>query len=709
MKSKISANLGALLALSIIMCSCQKELDSERTFVSDDQISFRIEIDDMSDDSDDGSTQTKGTPIEPDQTMPSLGVYGFVDGNIYLEDRKAESDANVWTLSPTAYWPTDQTVDFIAYSPFADQAENGLTVLSASESAMQIEYTVPQDVTAQPDLMVSAPKSGARGDQVQLEFVHALATIAFKVRGGLGVSIKSITISNVASKGVLSYDGTNMSWQNESPSTMEFSAGITEGVMPGYYASDLTLTDGYLMMLPQTLGAEAQVYIEMSDEKYSTTVNFEFGAEWLAGECYTYVINTGSLTDPLPDIPTNGDYTSVASSNCYILTPSSEDKVFYIPIQDRINTFWGNNGYEYNRSYMIRGSTHRDIETQILWTDALSIDGFTAEIVSSGYENSSDRVAMKVTLPENADHGNIVVAVVNEGVVLWSWHFWITDYFPYNCYPSEKADDWFTPENGVGDVSKFGGSMWDEGGAYQTKYVMDRNVGAIGNEYISDFGAGTLFYQFGRKDPFPGNGARFVSYTDDYGTTQDGNSFISDEYLSDSDMTISSSVNQPMLYCISSDWSENSGSQYAYDENNPNVWNDPLVKYSTSASETKSIFDPSPFGWKIPNYNAWVDLDNVSETIYNFIWNDNYKGRFYKPNSTENNIAGPNNYVSFFPASGYMQTVSGSTYNSGYYGVYWSSTPNEGSTGRTMLIGNSTVSLYYNYCGYAFSVRSVME
>lgn len=701
MRSKITTTLGVLI---VMFCSCERELDDGGEVMSDDQISFRVGVaDDLV------LATTKGTPIDSSAQILSVGVYGFVDNVLYIDNRKAESESNVWSFSPAVFWPDDNTVDFIAYSPYADSELNGLTVLDMGEEFLKIEYSVPQTVENQPDLMVSLPVSGAIGDNLEFEFAHALATVAFKVKGDLEVAIESITISNVASKGVLSYNGEDISWKNESASTLEFSAGIEDGLMPSDEAQDLTLSDGYLMMLPQILDENAQVYIKMSNDLYSTTVSFESGSEWVAGECYTYVINTSSLSDPLPNINENGDYTTLSSSNCYILTPSSEDKVFYIPIQDRINTFWGDTGYEYNSSYMIRRRTSNSIKTQILWTDAVSIEGFEAEIVSSGYENTSDLVAMRVSLPANAEQGNIVVAVELDDVVLWSWHFWVTDYFPYNCYPDKTADYCYEPCNGVGTVSKFGGSMWAEGATYQTKYVMDRNVGAIGCDYISDFGAGTLFYQFGRKDPFPGSDASFVDYTDPSGVVMDGSSFLGENSLSDSDMTISSSVNYPVLYCITSDWADNSGSQYVYDEDNLIVWNDPLVSCSDSESEAKSIFDPSPWGWKIPNYNAWLDLDDEDENIYNFFWSDVYAGRFYQPNSTDDNVASVTNYSSFFPASGYMQTIDASLYQSGNYGVYWSSTPNLYNTGRTMLISNSTVSLYYNYCGYAFSVRSVME
>ena len=74
--------------------------------------------------------------------------------------------------------------------------------------------------------------------------------------------------------------------------------------------------------------------------------------------------------------------------------------------------------------------------------------------------------------------GNALV-VIEDAVsnVLWSWHIWVTDYDPSkNCYQQDAK----------GNV-----------------IMMDRNLGALSATPGDPLSLG-LFYQWGRKDPFPG-------------------------------------------------------------------------------------------------------------------------------------------------------------------------------------------------------------
>lgn len=75
--------------------------------------------------------------------------------------------------------------------------------------------------------------------------------------------------------------------------------------------------------------------------------------------------------------------------------------------------------------------------------------------------------------PDVYKKGNAVVAAKDaSGVILWSWHIWLTD------QPNEEV---YKNDAGV---------------------MMDRNLGALSVQKGSVLSLG-LLYQYGRKDPFP--------------------------------------------------------------------------------------------------------------------------------------------------------------------------------------------------------------
>lgn len=99
----------------------------------------------------------------------------------------------------------------------------------------------------------------------------------------------------------------------------------------------------------------------------------------------------------------------------------------------------------------------------------------------------------------SASEGNAVVAARNGTTILWSWHIWTTAAFDRDGIKVQTYET--RPRNGVAgyvDITK-----------RQFK-MMDRHLGAasgaatkIEAEAIKTYG---LYFQFGRKDPFPAAG-----------------------------------------------------------------------------------------------------------------------------------------------------------------------------------------------------------
>jgi hypothetical protein len=235
---------------------------------------------------------TRGTPITDAADLTDMGVYCSSTGTTDWSNTatlnkmfnvKMQQDGGKWTYAgDDVYWgATDLTerYTFFAYTPFASTA-NGITVNGSASTAgvPTLTYTVPTDVAKQPDLMVAVPRKNIRptAAAVALDMEHALTSVAFQIKGN-GEKVKSIAINGVSVTGTLAIDGETITWSDlGAATTTDFSASLnydTTGVGAGlYYTTTSTMStnliagDGYLMMIPQTLGTDAKVIVTFSDD-----------------------------------------------------------------------------------------------------------------------------------------------------------------------------------------------------------------------------------------------------------------------------------------------------------------------------------------------------------------------------------------------------------------------------------------------------------
>lgn len=270
---------------------------------------------------------------------------------------------------------------------------------------------------------------------------------------------------------------------------------------------------------------------------------------------------------------------------------------FAIPTS-QVNAYWRDIRHDTGR-YL---SATSEWTAEVLWED---VDGLVNLVTTSG-KGPGQRIVFSI---KNGTYGNGVIALKKDGEILWSWHIWSTDYDPeYHEVPAAKK--YAYPVNG-GSVHRYGGDYWEPSAngtdayvaTYRDKYVMDRNLGASSPE---DLG---LMYQFGRKDPF----------------TKDLTQVKSDK------MTMDETVLYPTIYAkkVNNDWCSDISSFF--------TWNSP-----SSYTDEKSIFDPCPPGWKIPDINLWEDFvysndsdpanDTVLEEKRGLAWEiDGVKGLRYWP------------------------------------------------------------------------------
>ena len=261
---------------------------------------------------------------------------------------------------------------------------------------------------------------------------------------------------------------------------------------------------------------------------------------------------------------------------------------------------------------------------------------------------------------ETYKEGNAVIAAKDaSGTILWSWHIWFTD------QPQEQVY-----YNNVGTM-------------------MDRNLGATSAE-PGDVGALGLLYQWGRKDPFLGS------------SSIDSNSVAKSTIIWPSAVSTSSS-NGTVSYVIANPTIFVSAPKTPYDwhysSRDNTLW--------TKSNKTKSIYDPCPAGWRVPNggdNGVWSKTLGSSESfadssLYNSI-NEcvNFSGKF-----------GADAAIGY-PASGCRNNSDGSLNNVGCSGHYWSVSPDNNFAHRLYFTNDGRVDPSgRSYRASGFSVRCIKE
>ena len=248
----------------------------------------------------------RGTPVESAGSILSMGVFcGLTDGNFTTTSRAdnymdnvAVSRANstaAFAYSPLKYWPTEagKRLSFFAYAPHSTTLPAGTLAFTATAGTPTLTYIVPADVTRQPDLMVATPQTDLTqtAGQIGFDMKHALTCIGFKVAGD-GYKVTGIKIVGATKSGSLKMDGSNPVWSGLT-GTGDYEAGIRFDNGLGFRTTTTTMTDvltadGYLMMIPQTLGAGAKLTMSFDGKG-----DLEFplnGSTWTMGQKRVYNI-----------------------------------------------------------------------------------------------------------------------------------------------------------------------------------------------------------------------------------------------------------------------------------------------------------------------------------------------------------------------------------------------------------------------------------
>lgn len=277
---------------------------------------------------------TRGEPVTTEAFYDKFHVLTVKDQETsFFMNEDVTKIGNNWTMDNTYYWPgANHTLHFYAWAP-----ANAITAPSSPKD-MTFTYTVPEDATAQQDLIVAnESRPGDFKQQVNLGFKHICTAVKFVV----GEQMQKGIIKSVALKGVQNtgtYDMKN-GWTNISGTT-DFTQILDKETTGSEGDGDeITSPAGTFMMLPQTLpsGASVEVVFHSATTNTDRTLSAPIeGTEWPIGKTVTYklsitpeyeleFISESELQDahyviyPIHikanDIPGNGEWTMTSTDS----------------------------------------------------------------------------------------------------------------------------------------------------------------------------------------------------------------------------------------------------------------------------------------------------------------------------------------------------------------------------------------------------------
>ena len=388
-----------------------------------------------------------------------------------------------------------------------------------------------------------------------------------------------------------------------------------------------------------------------------------------------------------------------------------------------LDNFVDHNDHKITSPYINEQNAARPAtQAEVIWSDVAGV--VTNEKVTGSGQSSF----LEFTVNKNQlVNGNAVIAVKNaSGTVMWSWHLWFTPKSSLDkiAMTSDGQTYNFTSDNLGWKYTSWWGGTKDR--TVVVKLEQQAEVGTKKEATVTltqkkgkdeRIGYGNL-YQWGRKDPMPG--------TDDLhpaGYSFNGSGYVTvgkeeSEYNKPENKarmearTIGLSIQKPgeMLPKVGGGKLSWFYKQYI------NLWSTDNNKFDGSVRDgKKTIYDPSPVGFKVPDAYAFEGFSLTGaewNNGYTFIANNN-KDIYFQAGGTRVGVDMP-----------HLSLTAGSLTGNGTTGYYWQSVPTlkeHGKPGyglRTSLTNgsintffppaNDTANDYGSYAN-AYGVRPVAE
>ena len=284
------------------------------------------------------------------------------------------------------------------------------------------------------------------------------------------------------------------------------------------------------------------------------------------GEEYDVQLKSNKLYTYNMTVDNYDDISSLGTANCYMINAPGTYK-FNATIK-------GNGGID-----PLTDSTATHITgiagVKVLWE--LKDQGRAIKHNGTAYDIRYENGYVYFSTPDVFKEGNALVAVTDTvGKILWSWHIWATE--PVSTIT----------HNGL--------------------HLMDRNIGAMTHE-PETFYKGGFSYQWGRKDPFP-SGTAYASPTGYVYVPAIAKAFGPyDVYEEAEGISVADVAAHPTE--LFTPWDKRKWAKEDLE-----LW---------SYEGRKTIYDPSPAGWRIPTKE---EMDNLIAGGIDMLWGSGFLGTY---------------------------------------------------------------------------------
>lgn len=272
-----------------------------------------------------------------ESTYPSFGVYAFASSTatgdddwnqtdagtkLYISGEQATDPTNdIWSTVDAHYWPgADYRMKFFAWAPYSNSA---LKVSLNANNTPEFEYTVPNDVSKQSDVLfatdinegtkenptISQTVKGDYNKPVPLRFRHALTAVKVRVAKGVTGKVTKVQISGVHGSGKYTFGADSWIPATENPGA-SYSTPEDWSVDLGENTNNtgVTVVDNgeTFMLMPQELTSTANLEVFFEDGTHlSGTIGGEKPnpkpgedknyADWKVGHTIVYTISHTSI------------------------------------------------------------------------------------------------------------------------------------------------------------------------------------------------------------------------------------------------------------------------------------------------------------------------------------------------------------------------------------------------------------------------------
>ena len=343
-------------------------------------------------------------------------------------------------------------------------------------------------------------------------------------------------------------------------------------------------------------------------------------------------------------------------------------------------------------------------DARIVWADEANLVTFSASKI---VRNGSETFLQFEVKEENIKNANAVIAVLKDNNVVWSWHLWFAPEDVLNtitCTNFEGKNYAFTQETLGTKYTTWNGTTYSTPRNVMVKVMQEKGQGSpmISQEAVFTItqNPGNMrqfyptFYQWGRKDAFPGTeNVLQGSFNKNAGDN----------------MSIQNGILHPEnFYTDGPSWYSNPPIGYSYS----NLWSANYNIQIYNRDAIKTIYDPCPVGFKIPEQNAFTGFSKTGNSIYSFSQkiNINALGAWDDGFYFNNKITSPNAAI-YFPAFEGRRFNDGSLSSYFVGGAYWSRFPNSNKMSSAFTFDNYGNLILSNSRdkSFGFSVRPVAD